>query len=409
MRDAPAEANSAAAAAKLAAETINIIYVTDRAPETKPDGSLTYSAKRSKAMSFGTVALDVKGTGHKVSEDIAIEKVTELGQFPASPYPMQVVGDGVQRTAAAVAAHERAAAGLRGEVSRMLKKVPRKEVVFFIHGYANEFDDAVEKTGSICNSLDNEFVCVALTWPAGGSGGAFMGYNVDRESGEFAVADMKKAIRIITETPGVERVHFIAHSRGADVLASALQQLGIEAYITRSSLSEKYKVNNVVLFAADIDLDVATTKMFGLGSDPDLPYGLTARPSEVLPQGFFHLTVYSSPKDRALGISRRLFGSTARLGQISLPKMALNKPFAQANSAQLAEFIDFIEFDGHAGLIGHSYFLSNPAVRDDLVALIRDRLKTGDPRRPVVEIHRPFWRVIGKPNGAQVAATPPAN
>ena len=33
------------------------------------------------------------------------------------------------------------------------------------------------------------------------------GYNVDRESGEFAVEDPKKAIRLIADTPGVEAVH----------------------------------------------------------------------------------------------------------------------------------------------------------------------------------------------------------
>ena len=64
-----------------------------------------------------------------------------------------------------------------------------------------------------------DFVCVLLTWPAGGSRGALMGYNVDRESGEFAVADMRKAIRAIGQTEGVRGVHIIAHSRGTDVLA----------------------------------------------------------------------------------------------------------------------------------------------------------------------------------------------
>ena len=56
-----------------------------------------------------------------------------------------------------------------------------------------------------------------LTWPAGGSRGAFLGYNVDRESGEFAVADMRKAIRAIGQTEGLRGVHIIAHSRGTDV------------------------------------------------------------------------------------------------------------------------------------------------------------------------------------------------
>ena len=96
----------------------------------------------------------------------------------------------------------RAAAGLQGEVTRRLAMAKRKEVVIFIHGYNNSFDDAAKATGKICNTLSAEFLCVSLSWPAGGSGGAFFGYNVDREFGEFAVADVKKAIRIISRTNG---------------------------------------------------------------------------------------------------------------------------------------------------------------------------------------------------------------
>ena len=34
--------------------------------------------------------------------------------------------------------------------------------------------------------------------------------------------DLVKLIRIIAGTPGLEKIHFVAHSRGADTLASAL-------------------------------------------------------------------------------------------------------------------------------------------------------------------------------------------
>ncbi|WKL39435.1 alpha/beta hydrolase (plasmid) [Sinorhizobium meliloti] len=44
----------------------------------------------------------------------------------------------------------------------------------FIHGYGNSFDAAALTTGEICRSLQNQFVCIVLTWPAGGSGGFFL-------------------------------------------------------------------------------------------------------------------------------------------------------------------------------------------------------------------------------------------
>ncbi len=254
--------------------------------------------------------------------------------------------------------------------------------------YNNTFNDAANATGSICRLLGPDFVCVALTWPAGGSRGAFMGYNVDRESGEFAVADMRKAIRAIGQTDGVRGVHILAHSRGTDVLASAFQQLSAEAYVSRFSIGEDLKVRNIVLFAPDIDIDVAATKIFDVFSDPDAPYGAKKNPNAVIRQGSFHLTIYSSPGDQALSLSSSIFGSRLRLGQLDLRGQE-----AKALRADPGHLVDLIEVDENTGAFGHGYFLSNPAVGSDLVALIRDRLKAGDSGRPLVELHKPFWRI----------------
>jgi esterase/lipase superfamily enzyme len=237
-----------------------------------------------------------------------------------------------------------------------------------------------------------------LSWPAGGSKGLMMGYNVDRESGEFAVPDMKKAIRAIATAKGVEKVHFIAHSRGTDVLASALQQLGIETYVAQSSLSARLKVANIVLFAPDIDVDVASSKIFDVASDPDLSYGSGKKPKGSFPQGDLHLTVYSSPNDKALDASQIMFGSIMRLGQLN-PKE--RDPNEVAKAPQDIGLADFIEYEGDGGSFGHAYFLSDPNVNADFVGLIRYGLKAGDPRRPIAEIKRPFWLLVSKQTASQ--------
>ena len=217
-------------------------------------------------------------------------------------------------------------------------------------------------------------------------------------SSEFAVADMKKAIRAVSETEGVRAVHFIAHSRGTDVLMSAIQQLAIEAYSSRSSLSQQLKVKNVVLFAPDIDIDVASTKLFGTVSDPDARYGPKKNPNGVFPQGTLHGTIYSSPDDKALGLSSFLFSSNMRLGQQDLDRTDAKAFGEGAGSAGL---VDFIEVNGTTDMFGHGYFLSNPLVSSDLVAMIRYGLKPGDPGRPLVEIKRPFWRLVSATASAQ--------
>ncbi|MCT7663850.1 alpha/beta hydrolase [Shinella kummerowiae] len=378
--------------------SFDILYVTNRAPSTSAEEKLSYGATRGHSMAYGSVTLAHRGLS------VEVVRISKHGEFPQSPYPIELTHRGPRRVPAVVDAHLRATAALQGEVSERLAKAKRKEVVVFIHGYNNSFDDAAKATGKICNTLSADFVCVSLSWPAGGSGGAFYGYNIDRESGEFAVLDLKKAIRTLATADGVERLHLIAHSRGADVLLSALHQLGMESYMTRTSISERYKINNVVLFAPDVDLDVATTKLFGFVSDPDAPFGTRASPYGLLPPvGSLHLTVYSSPNDQALALSSALFGSVIRLGRLTSASIDSKAASANAlwNNTQISGVADFVEYQGNASFTGHSYFLDDPAVQRDLDALLRGHLKAGDPGRPLIEIKRPFWKIIGRTRQAK--------
>lgn len=384
---------SVTSSSALTTEIREFLYITDRAPVTSPSRSLSYGAERAIFLSFGSVSIAPMHNSPGNKDDFRVSAVSEAGRFPATPYGVVATENGLRRTPEAVAAHEQASVSLQAEVGRRLAAASRKEVVVFIHGYNNSFDDAALSTGEICRSLRNEFVCVVLTWPAGGTRGSFFGYNIDRESSEFAVADFKKAIRIIAETKGVERLHLLAHSRGTDVLANVIQQLAIEAYVSGSSLWQRYKVANAVFFAPDIDLDVASSKLFAWVSDPDLAFGRKSSPSSLPSQGSMHLTIYSSPRDGALKASTLLFGSALRLGQLSVGGLPSDRSDAAAKWAgsHMGGLVDFIEYAGRSGIIGHSYFLSDANVRADLAAVIRDRAKAGDPRRGLVEIERPFW------------------
>lgn len=376
------------------AEAFDLLYVTDRAAVAAADGKLSYGAERAMFLSFGTVSVTPTGAPATGKRSLRVGAAAEGGRFPAIPYGVVATASGFRRNPKAVAAHEAAAASLQAEVSRRLATAGRKEVVVFIHGYNNSFDDAARATGEICRSLENRFVCVVLTWPAGGSGGLFFGYNIDRESSEFAVADLKKAIRIIADSRGVERVHLLAHSRGTDVLANVMQQLTIEAYVSRSTLWQRHRIANVVYFAPDIDLDVASSRLFAWVSDPDLAFGSTSSPGTLLPQGPMHLTVYSSPADKALGASTLVSGSALRLGQLAADRIpeARREEATKWEGTQMGGLVDFIEVSGGGGFIGHSYF-RDPAVAADLAALIGERAEAGDPRRRLVEVKRPFWRL----------------
>jgi esterase/lipase superfamily enzyme len=382
---------------------VDLLYMTDRTPITNPDGSLGYSSDRSRSMAFGSVTVDIgekvawpilarlsTESNREVPLDLHVTTTTELGRFPTIPYVVDTVPGGITRSAAVADAHEQAGAALQAEVARRIAASPRKEVVLFVHGYANTFQDAAFSMADLCHFLGREFVCAMFSWPAGGTRGLMAGYNVDRESGEFAVQHLKQAIRLIAQIPGVERIHLMAHSRGTDVLASALRELNIEAYITGGSLTGRFKLRNVVLLAPDIDADVAAAKIFGVVSDPDLPFGAAPQPRKVFSSPGFRITLYVSVGDKALTLSQVLYGSLIRLGRANLE--ALTKEEAE-KAARLAYIADFVEVKATAGFLGHSYYTSDPKVSADLIALIRYGLRPGEPGRPLEEIRRPFWRI----------------
>jgi esterase/lipase superfamily enzyme len=392
---------------------IELLYITDRAPRRAGDATesadsedaLPYTAERSPSMAFGTVTVEFGenvawGTlaaqsvapERTVELDLELRTTIELGRFPRLRYAYKRLPDGsVQRDPATLAQHHTAAEGLQAALAQRLAAAPRKELVLFVHGYANSFRDAALTMGELCHFLGREFACAIFSWPAGGSRGVFFGYNVDRESSEYAVLHLKQALRIAAATPGLERLHLLAHSRGTDVLLSAVQQLAIEHYAGRVELADRLKLRNVVLIAPDIDMEVAATKIFALSSDPDMLRGGRPDPTGRLTTGAMHATIYASPEDSALSFAEYLFGSLYRLGRLN------RSMFDEQALARLSDLrgIDIIDVFGSTDLFGHSYFVSNPAASADLVGMIRYDLKLGDPGRPAEEIRKPFWRIGG--------------
>jgi esterase/lipase superfamily enzyme len=392
--------------------SLDLLFVTDRAPATSTEAPEPYTADRSRSMAFGATsilfgegvtwdALVQLSTLSKRPTPVALRlgQTREIGRFPPIPYEVTETAGGLTRAPAALEAHDTALRALQAEVAHRLASSPRKEVVLFVHGYQNTFQDAALTMGELCHFLGREFVCGIFTWPAGGRRGILFGYNVDYESSVFAVEHLRKAIRTIATTPGVERVHLLAHSRGTDVLVSAVSELNVEAYTQQDTVSRRYKLGNIVLMAPDLDIDVAVAKMFKVLSDPDIPYGTASHSGVVFAQTpEFRITIYVSPHDKALAASSWLFGSIGRLGRLGAATMTPH----QIEQVRMLREIDVIEVREGGGWFGHSYFTSNHLVSADLIAMLRYGLRPNEPGRPLEEIERPFWRVSSE-HGASPA------
>ncbi len=135
---------------------VELIYATDRVPETDEAGNLRYGFKRSNSLAFGTTVVDL---GQNTTWDDLVEasrthtrfgdfelrlvSIDEFGRLPPTPTPYQVIDGEVVEDPEAVAALDASAARLQAEVRRRLALTPRKDAYIYVHGYHNTFEDAM--------------------------------------------------------------------------------------------------------------------------------------------------------------------------------------------------------------------------------------------------------------------------
>jgi esterase/lipase superfamily enzyme len=176
---------------------------------------------------------------------------------------------------------------------RLVRTTPKKQVLVFVHGFNNRFEDAVFRFAQFVHDsgAEAQVVPVLFTWP---SKARVLAYGYDRESVEYSRDELESGLRFLAKDPEVGEITVLAHSLGNWVTLEALRQMAIR------DGKVAQKIHNVILAAADVGVDVAYNQIHQI-------YALGARRPK-----FFLVT---SEDDKALAISRRVWGEP-RLGSI---------------------------------------------------------------------------------------------
>jgi len=366
---------------------VDLIYATDRVPVENPDKpkgtGVQYGFQRADTLTFGraTVALGE----HVEWEDLYqasmnrqrnrrfvpyLAHTEALGQFPAGQKEWTQEDGHIVRHADIAKETRAAENGLREALAMALNNADRREVFLFVHGYNNQFYHAALTMAQLWHFMGREGVPVIYSWPAGRGG--IRGYTADTLSGEFTNYHLKQFLRAIAATPGLEKIHILAHSRGTDIVTTALKELMLEYRGAGLDTRSELKLGNLVLAAPDIDLDVVNQS-------------LVAEGMIFVPERF---TVYLSEGDRALLLSSWLMDSVKRLGRIVLSEL---NPQDQRDLTSLPA-LTFIDADVESDITGHAYFWTNPAASSDLILLLRDGLDPGvENGRPLIRQSENFW------------------
>lgn len=179
-------------------------------------------------------------------------------------------------------------------IANSAKQTGRSKVMVFVHGFNNRFDDAVYRFAQIVHDSKAPVIPVLFTWPSRGEI-KLRAYTYDRDSATYSRDALEDLLAMLASYPSVKEISVLAHSMGNWVTLEALR--GRSMRVAQATTGDKLKY--AMLVAPDVDVDVFRTQIQRMGA---------ARP---------RIALFVSQDDKALGLSKIIWGGVPRLGEIN--------------------------------------------------------------------------------------------
>ena len=387
---------------------IPIVFFTDRLDENADEPGLqpSYGSQRSSSITFGvaTVSLDPEPTWDQLVADstsldrdqsykLSVSDVRVAGEIPSIESRLRVSGDRVVYPPEASADFAQDLANFHACLEPWLDPAGDNAALVFVHGFNNTFDSSVLRLAQTWHLSGRHGVPIVYSWPAGYDTWIKpIAYNHDRESGEFAVLQLKTLLIALSADDRIDRIHLIAHSRGTDVASTALREICQEVnaaygqtYFAQEALgaehmeamgdlapptpAEVLKIKTLLLVAPDLDIDVFTHRFL----------------AERVMHAAERVVVYTSRKDGALGLAKIFFASSTRLGDSTMDDFT---PEARSLINALPT-LEIVECEV-GGVSSHAYLFQHPAARSDMIMVVREHEIAGQ-GRPLEPLAPGFW------------------
>ena len=234
-------------------------------------------------------------------------------------------------------------------VNAQLDRSEKRNVTIYVHGYNTELVENTLLAGEIFHYLGRQGAMISFDWP---SESRLLRYIADTGNANFSTRHFRAIVSNIAKDCNVDSITIIAHSAGSPIVVNALREIRLIEFNTPApELRTKYRINRVVLAAPDMDV------MAFVNAIHDRFYELTGG-----------VAIYASPKDRALGVSEKLYGNL-RLGRAVgklepwEKKIFQRVPEIEVIDASMAEKL-------YRNFLGHSYFHRDPFVSSDIGAFV---------------------------------------
>jgi len=203
-------------------------YATSRNVQDANPANARYGGSRSRETSYGELKIGATGGQADGSDlyrvNVNLDRVTRLPR-----------------------------ARFVAEIERAAARTPGREVVVFIHGFDNNFEDAAKTCARIGVGIGATGAMVLYSWPSAGSPASYLG---DRNNAYWAVHGLKEFLAELTASQWVGRVSVVVHSMGNEAFIRAYSELASECASTRGGCGALRKVRAIVLAAPDVDREI---------------------------------------------------------------------------------------------------------------------------------------------------------
>jgi esterase/lipase superfamily enzyme len=288
-----------------------------------------FSGERGEAVSYAAITVSIPP-----------DSARQIGQIQ---WPSSIPGD-PQRDFVTVSAGYIEKPAFMASITAEAKQSRRSKVLIFVHGFNNRFDDAVYRFAQIVHDSKAPGIPVLFTWPSRGEL-RLRAYYYDRESANYSRDALEELLDALSRNPNVSEINILAHSMGNWVTLEALRS----RYIRAVPVTDKVK--NVMLVAPDVDVDVFRTQIRRMGSK---------RPRFAL---------FVSQDDRALALSKTIWGGVPRLGEVD-PEQ---DPYRSELAQDQIEVFDLTDLK-KAGDNAHDRAFEDVT---SVVGMIKQRLRDG--------------------------------
>jgi esterase/lipase superfamily enzyme len=226
----------------------------------------------------------------------------------------------------------------------------------YVHGYNVTFEGAAVRAAQIGLDLQVPGIMAFFSWP---SRGTLAGYVGDIDTAEASAGHLAEFLQKLKSESRAEQVHVLVHSMGNRCLLYALSDI-------LDSTSYRPLIDHLILAAADIDVNNFKQK------------------AEQYLKAARKITLYTSSRDRALGVAERIRGGIQRVG-----KMPKNPPPTIVTGMDTidASHVDF-------SLVGHGFYAECKEVMIDMIDLVFHNIPAD--RRGTLErasAYPCYWRI----------------